>query len=294
MKIKTSPSQRLFDTFNVVFMILLSLVMIYPIWYVVCASFSNGDQLMAHSGVLLRPLGFSVSAYKEVIKNSSIVKGFMNTFIILTVGVTLNVLVTSIGAYCLSQKNVYWQKLAMKLVMFTMFFSGGLVPTYLFVSKTLNLGDTLAAVILPTAINVYNLIIMRTSFMSIPDSLIESAKLDGASHITILLRIVMPLSKAIIAVMILYYAVGHWNAWFNASIYLRTRSKYPLQLVLREILIQNDVNSMSYDANAANAYQIGESLKYSVIVVSTIPILIIYPFLQKYFTKGVMIGAVKG
>lgn len=294
MKIKVSKSQRAFDIFNVLFMIILSLIMIYPVWYVICASFSDGNRLLAHSGILTRSLGFSISAYKEVIKNEAIMNGYATTIKILVLGVSLNIILTSIGAYFLSQKNVYWQKLVMKLIVVTMFFSGGLIPTYLLVNKTLDLGDSILALILPNAINVYNLIIMRTSFMSIPDSLIESAKLDGASHVTILMKIVLPLSKAIIAVMVLYYAVGHWNAWFNASIYIRTRSKYPLQLVLREILIQNDVNSMSYDAGAANAYQIGETLKYAVIVVSTLPILVIYPFLQKYFTKGVMIGAVKG
>ena len=149
------------------------------------------------------------------------------------------------------------------------------------------------ALIIPTAINTYNLIIMRTSFSSIPESLIESARLDGANNLQILWKIVIPVSKAIVAVMVLYYAVSHWNSWFNASIYLKDRSKFPLQLVLREILIQNNTSAMS-DALAADQYAIGESIKYAVIVVATVPILLVYPYLQKYFTKGVMIGAVKG
>lgn len=268
--------------------------MVYPIWHVICASFSDGTKLMANSGAVLKPLGFSVSAYKEVLKNEMIVKGYANTLFVLVVGLSLNMLMTSVGAYCLSQKNVYWQKLAMKLIVVTMYFSGGLIPSYLLISKTLHMYDSLWALIIPSAINVYNLIIMRTSFQSIPTSLIESAKLDGASHLRILCRIVLPISKAILAVIALYYAVGIWNAWFGASIYISTRDKYPLQLVLREILIQNDVNSMSYDASQADAFQIAETLKYAVIVVSTVPILCVYPFLQKYFTKGVMIGAVKG
>lgn len=294
MKIKTSPSQRVFDVLNVVLMLIIAVIMIYPMWYVLCASFSNSNELLKLDGVLFKPLGFNAAAYKSVVENPLIRSGFVNTFIIVIAGVFLNIIMTSIAAYFLSRKNVYTQKFFMKAIVFTMYFSGGLIPTYILVAKTLHLNNSLLAIILPATISTYNMIIMRTSFLSIPDSLTEAATIDGAGHVTILFRIILPLSKAIIAVMILYYAVGHWNGWFMASIYLKDKTKYPVQLVLREILIQNDVNSMMDSSSALGAYQIGESIKYAVIVVSTIPILIVYPFLQKYFTKGVMVGAVKG
>ena len=175
-----------------------------------------------------------------------------------------------------------------------MFIGGGLVPTYLVVTKMLHLNNNLWALILPNAISVYNMIIMRTSFMGIPDSLEESAKLDGAGVWTILFRIILPLSKAVIAVMILYYGVGYWNSWFDASIYLKDRELYPLQLVLREILIANSTESMMDGVSNMDQEMVGETIKYSVIVLTTLPILAVYPFLQKYFVKGVMIGAVKG
>lgn len=294
MKNSESLVGRIFDTFNVVLMLLLSIVMIYPMWYVVCASLSDSSELLRLNGILLTPLGFNLEAYKSVIENSMIIKGFLNTVIIVSAGVVVNIIMTSITAYFLSQNNVYTQKFFMKMIVFTMYFSGGMIPSYLLITKTLGMHDSLLALILPSAISTYNMIIMRTSFINIPDSLIESAKLDGADHMTILFRIVLPLSKAILAVMVLFYAVQHWNSWFQASIYLKTRSKFPLQLILREILIQNDVNSMAVGSAMDSAYQIGESIKYAIIVVATVPILIVYPFLQRYFTTGVMIGAVKG
>lgn len=294
MKIKISVSQRIFDVFNVILMLLLSIIMLYPIWHVACASLSESDMLMAHVGVLLKPLGLSFNAYKGVFENPMIVKGYTNTLIVVLGGVFINIVLTSIGAYCLSRRNLYWGKLIMKLITITMFFSGGLIPSYLLVTRTLGMNNSLWALVLPSAINTYNLIIMRTSFSQIPESLIESARLDGASHVQVLVRVVLPLSMSIIAVMILYYSVAHWNSWFPASIYLKSRSKYPLQLILREILIQNDTLSMSKDAMAADQYSIGESIKYAIIIVATLPVLAVYPFLQRYFVKGVMIGAVKG
>lgn len=295
MKIKVSAAERAFNIFNCIFMFLLMIVMAYPIWYVIMASLSQNNLLMSYRGVLLLTRGFSTNAYTLMAKNPMIVKGYGNTIFIVVVGVTLNLIFTSIAAYFLSRKGVYWQKYVMMFIVFTMFFSGGLIPTYLINTKIFHLKNSYWALILPGLINTYNLIIMRTSFASIPESLEESARLDGAGHWTILFRIVIPLSKAVIAVMILYYAVSHWNSWFNANIYITDRTKYPLQLVLREILISNDTSSMAaQDANAADQQSIGETVKYAVIVVATIPILCVYPFLQKYFVKGVMVGAVKG
>lgn len=295
MKIKISIYQRIFDALNNLFMFFMIVIMLYPIWHVVMASLSDNSLLMGHTGVLLKPLGFSFNAYKLMFKNPMILRGYANTIYIVVVGVTLNIIFTALGAYFLSRKDLYFRRLFMMLITFTMFFSGGLIPTYLLVSKTLHLNNTYAAIILPTLVNTYNLIIMRTSFEAIPASLEESAKLDGASDFTVLFKIIFPLSMPVIAVMILYYAVGHWNAWFNANIYLKTREKFPLQLILREILISNDTTSMTGGGgDASDQMSIGETVKYAVVVTATLPILIVYPFLQKYFVKGVMIGAVKG
>lgn len=294
-RIKISRAQRIFDVCNVLFMCALSLVMVYPIWHVVMASLSDNNEIIGHVGLLYKPLGFNFNAYALMMKNPMIITGYINTIIIVVVGVTLNIVFTSLAAYFLSRKNVYWQKHIMMYFLFTMFFGGGLIPTYLLVSQTLHMNNSLWALILPGLVNTYNLIIMRTSFSSIPESLEESARIDGASHWTILLKIILPLSKAIIAVMVLYYAVGHWNSWFNASIYIRDRNKFPLQLVLREILIINDTNVMTQGSGgAADQMSIAETIKYAVIVTATLPVLCLYPFLQKYFVKGVMIGSVKG
>lgn len=295
MKSTITRGMRLFDVFNNIFMFLLMIVMIYPLWYVVIASISDSIQLMSFQGILLRPLGYSLNAYKLMAKNPMILRGYINTIYIVVVGVILNILFTSVTAYFLSRKNVYWQKYIMLFIIFTMFFSGGLIPSYLINTNLFRLKNTYWALILPGLINTYNLVIMRTAFSAIPDSLEESAKIDGASHWRILFTIIIPLSKPVMAVMVLYYAVAHWNAWFNANIYLVERSKYPLQLILREILIGNDTSSMTVQAvEAADHQSVGETIKYAVIVAATFPILCIYPFLQKYFVKGVMVGAIKG
>lgn len=290
---KKSTGEKIFDTANVIVLAVLCVVSLYPILYVAFASFSNGFDLIRHEGLLLYPLNPTFEPYKMVFKNPMILRGYGNTLFILTVGVSLSLLLTSIGAYFLSRKDVYFKKVIMMLIVFTMFFEGGLVPFYLTV-RDLNLIDSLWAVIIPFSINTYNLIIMRTSFMAIPDSLEESAKLDGAGHFTILFQIILPLSKAVIAVMILYYGVAIWNGWFWASTFIRERTKYPLQVILREILIINDMESMTQGADAADQMAIGESIKYATIMVATLPILCVYPFLQKYFVKGVMVGALKG
>jgi putative aldouronate transport system permease protein len=291
---KTSAGESVFHVFNVTLMLFMAVATMYPFWHVICASFSNGDELMAYMGVLPLPRGFSLEAYAGVFKNRMILSGYMNTLIIVVGGVGINMIMTSLGAYCLSRKGLYWSGLIMKMIVVTMFFSGGLIPSYLLITRTLGMRDSLLALMIPNAISTYNLIIMRTAFSQVPESLIESAMLDGASHMKVLIRIVLPLSMSIIAVIILYYAVAHWNSWFAASIYIKTRLKFPLQLVLREILIQNSTSSMSRDALAADQYAIGETIKYAIIVVATAPILVVYPFLQRYFVKGVLIGAVKG
>jgi len=207
------------------------------------------------------------------------------------IGTALNLTLTTFAAYALSRKAFLLKKAIMMGIVFTMFFSGGLIPSYLIV-KGLGLYNSRFALILPGAMSAWNMIIMRTSFMGLPDSLEESAKIDGAHDFTILFRIVLPLSKAVVAVMILFYAVGHWNAWFNAMIYLKDRGKYPLQLILREILVMNSTEVMLSGDNFGSSMDI--IIRYASIIVASVPILCVYPFLQKYFVKGVMIGAVKG
>ena len=293
--IKISKGERIFDVFNFLFMICMMIVMFYPMWHVVCASFSDARLLSAHTGLLLWPKSFSLTAYRLMAKNPMILKGYGNTLYILVFGLALNMVMTCLAAYVLSRKNVMLNKVLTVIIVFTMYFSGGLIPTYLNIIQ-LGLENTLWAVILPGAISTYNMIVMRTGFAAIPDSLEEAAKIDGASSVRILWQIIIPLSKATIAVVCLYYAVAHWNSWFNAMLYLTDRSKFPLQLILREILIDNDTASMvnAMDVGVGDASFVGETVKYAVIIVSVVPILCVYPFIQRYFTKGVMVGAVKG
>lgn len=283
---------RVFNIFNYLFMVLLMIVTLYPFIYIVFASISNASLLIAHSGPILMPLGFNLDAYKAVLKYDVIWSGYLNTLFIVVVGVAINIVLTSFGAYALSRKGFMWKKHIMLFIVFTMFFSGGLIPFY-FTVKELGMYNTLWSVIIPGAIGTFNLIILRSAFEAVPISLEESAKIDGAGHFLILSRIIFPLSLPTIAVVALYYAVGHWNAWFNASIFIADRSIYPLQLVLREILIGNDTNSIASTNDIGEQMQISETIKYAVIIVSTLPILVAYPYLQKYFVKGTMIGAVK-
>lgn len=292
MKIKKSFGEKVFTVFNYAFMTVLIFVTVYPIWYVLVASFSDSNALTGNMSLLFKPIDFTLDAYKMMLKNPMILIGYRNTLIILVIGVTLNMFLTALGAYFMSRKNVLFKRPITLLIIFTMYFSGGLIPIYLNV-RSLGLLDTYASLILPVAINTFNLIIMRTAFTSIPDSLEESAILDGAGHLTLLFRIILPLSKATVAVILLYYAVEHWNSWFNAMIFLNDRDKFPLQLVLQEILIQNDTSSMTQMVSIGDSSSVGETVKYAVIIVSSVPIFCVYPFIQRYFEKGVMIGAVK-
>lgn len=292
MKVKRSKGERIFEVFNYFFLSVVMLICLYPVWYVMVASFSDSNLLTQHMGLLLKPLGLSFDAYKKVFQNPMIMKGYMNTLFLLVVGVILDLIMTSLGAYFLSRKRVMFKKPIMMVIIFTMFFSGGMIPFYLNL-KELHLTGTRWGLIIPFMISTYNMIILRTSFESIPDSLIEAAQIDGAGHITILAQIVLPLSKAILAVMVLYYGVSIWNSWFWASAIIRNREMYPLQIILREILMQNDVSSMTAGTSAMDTEAIGMTIKYATIMVATIPILCVYPFLQKYFTKGTMVGAVK-
>lgn len=284
---------KIFNFFNIIFMVLIIFVMAYPLYYVLMASFSDPQELSRHVGILLAPLRpFTLDAYRKVFADPQIVTGFMNTAFVLVVGVSVNMVLTVLGAYFLSVKGPMLSTPITFMIVFTMYFSGGLVPAYLNL-RDLGMLNSLWSLILPVGINTSNLIIMRSGFTSIPDSLVESARLDGASYVQILIRVMIPLAKATLAVIVLYYAVAHWNSWFSASIYLRSESKYPLQLVMQQILKDSE-GTIADGVGADEAAQVAQLIKYALIVVTTAPILILYPFLQKYFVKGVMVGAIKG
>ena len=292
-QIKTGPAERAFDIFNVLFMFVLCIIMIYPFYYVIVASFSEPAKLMAHDGLLLAPQGFSTGAYQSVLKNPRVWTGYGNTIFYVVVGTVFNIVMTVLCAYGLSRKGLMFNRLVTVMVVFTMYFSGGMVPTFLVV-RGLGLYNSRLALIIPGAISTFNMIIMRTAMAGIPDSLEESARLEGASHLQVLFRIMIPVTMPTIAVLILYYGVGHWNSWFNASIYLKDPDKYPLQLYLRQILIQNQMSDMSQTSASEDQALLAETIKYATIIVATVPILVLYPFLQKYFVKGVMVGSLKG
>ena len=291
--IKRTPLQRTFTVVNTAVLAALALVTLYPLLYVVFASFSNPTLFARHTGPLFWMQGFSLEAYKVVLEKPEILTGYGNTLFYVVIGTAVNMAFTISLAYVTSRPGLYWNKVIMLLIIFTMYFNGGLIPTYLLV-QNLGLVDTRWAPILPTAISTFNLIILRTGFAGVPVSLEEAAKIDGASPFRIMVKIIFPLAMPTIAVIILYYAVQHWNSWFQEMIYLRDDDLYPLQLFLRQILIENQQDDMVMATKTADQQALGEIIKYSTIIVSTIPILLVYPFLQKYFTKGVMIGAVKG
>lgn len=283
---------KIFNIVNVIILTLLSLVCLYPIWYVLVASLSNSNLIMQHTGVLLTPLKFTFGSYIAVFKNKMILSGYLNTLKILTISLTLQIIMTSIGAYFFSRKNILWKKPLMIFVTITMFISGGMIPFYQNL-RDLHLLDTHWGLIFPFMISTYNMIILKTSFESIPESLCEAARIDGAGHFKILFSIVLPLSKPIIAVMLLYYGVGIWNGWFWASTILSDRSMYPLQVILREILLTNDTSTMTQGVSSGDLEAVGATIRYATIIVATLPILCVYPFLQRFFTKGIMVGAVK-
>ncbi|MEK4515973.1 carbohydrate ABC transporter permease [Paenibacillus sp. FSL H8-0122] len=267
----------------------------YPLIYVLSASFSSGNAVSS-GRVLLWPVDFSLEGYEAVFKNKDIVRAYGNTFLYTILGTLVNVTVVMTCAYALSRPGLKGRGSFMFLFTFTMFFSGGLIPFYILM-KDLHLINTMWAMVLPGALSVYNMIIARTFIQSsIPGELIEATSIDGCSDARFFFSFVLPLSKAVIAVITLFSAVGHWNAYFNALMYLNDRSLYPLQIILREILIMNQVDvSMIMDPELQVAKaQAAAVLKYSLIVVATVPILCVYPFIQKYFVKGVMIGSLKG
>ncbi|GHU74699.1 sugar ABC transporter permease [Clostridia bacterium] len=292
---RQSLGDKAFDVVNLLLVLLILVVILYPLWFVVIASIS--DPLLVMSGQLgLLPKGLNLQGYRMVFRDSNIITGYRNTIFYTLLGTTINLVLTVLAAYPLSRKDWVGRNFFMGILAVTMFFSGGIIPTYLTMSS-LNLVNTVWALVIPGAVSVSNAIVMRTYFTSsIPIELQEAAMVDGATNTGLLLRIVLPLSKPILAVMILFYGVGHWNAFFGALIYITKSSMYPLQIVLRTILIQNQVSQdmMSDIDSIASRAMIAEQIKYALIIVSTLPMLMIYPFLQRFFIKGVMVGAIKG
>ncbi|MDR0400739.1 MAG: carbohydrate ABC transporter permease [Treponema sp.] len=291
---RQSTGEKIFSIFNVTGLIVLSGIFLLPVWHVLMGSISDPLRLSAFSGLILKPLGTpTLGGYKLVMNNSSILRSYMNTLVIVAASTGFGTLMTILAAYALSLKNLMFKAPIVLMITFTMIFNGGLIPTYMVV-RNLGMLDSLISLIIPGAVSVYNIIIMRTAFSSIPDALSEAAIIDGAGHIRILTRIILPVSTATIAVIVLFYAIYHWNAWFNASLYLRDRNLFPLQLTLREIVILSSEQSIQASQEAVDVEIYRPLIKYSTIMVATLPMLIIYPFVQKYFVTGVMIGSVKG
>lgn len=283
-----------FQIVNTLIMLFLIFVTVYPMYYVVVASFSDPLLIRSHTGPLFRILGTpTLQGYQKTLSNKSLFTGFKNTLFYLFVGTFLQLFLTSLAAYVLSRKKFMIRKGMMKMFIFTMFFNGGLIPMFFAIRNT-GIYNTIWVSSIPYAVSAYNMIIMRTFFETIPESLEEAAIIDGANDFTVFSKVILPLSMPIIAVMVLYYGVGQWNSWFPAAMFTRDRKLYPLQMILREILIENQAQSADNLAAAMEDTFTKELVKYCTIVVSTVPILAVYPFLQKYFEKGVMIGAIKG
>lgn len=293
--IRRSNGEKVFNVFNICIMLLITIVTLYPFLYVLFASFSEGSKLLQHKGALLWFEGFSTAAYERVFNTESVLIGFKNTLFYLVVGVAGNMLFTIMGAYALSRKGVMLTRELTLLLTFTMYFSGGMIPTYM-VYHSLGLVGSRWALIINSLISTYNMIILISSFRELPDALEESARIDGAGDWTILFRIVVPLSLPSIMVIALYYAVSRWNSWFPASLYLTNVRDWPIQMFLRRMLIEEQMDEMMAGTGAGTmeADSISQTLKYAMIMVSTVPILAVYPFIQRYFVKGIMIGAVKG
>jgi putative aldouronate transport system permease protein len=291
---KRSTGERIFSLFNTLGLIVLSGIFLLPVWHVLMGSISDPLRLSAFSGLILTPLGIpTLGGYRLVMNNSSILRSYINTIIIVITATGFGTIMTILAAYVLSLKKLMFKAPVVLMITFTMIFNGGLIPTYMVV-RNLGMLDSLASLIIPGAVSVYNIIIMRTAFSSIPDALSEAAIIDGAGHIRILTRIILPVSTATVAVIVLFYGIHHWNAWFNASLYLRNRSLFPLQLTLREIVILSSEQSIQAAQEATDVEIYRPLIKYSTIMVATLPMLVIYPFVQRYFVTGVMIGSVKG
>ncbi|MCY9670129.1 carbohydrate ABC transporter permease [Paenibacillus alginolyticus] len=290
---KRKSDEKIFDAVVSTLAVLIVVVVLYPLIFIVSASFSD-PALVLNGEVVLLPKQITLEAYRNVFQNDQIWNGYGNTILYTAVGTVINLIMTTLAAYPLSRPDLPGRGIIMFFVTLTMFFSGGLIPSYLLV-KNLGMIDTMWALVIPGAIATYNLIVMRTYFQSsIPWEIQEAAHIDGCSNWKLLTHVILPLSKPILAVMILFYAVGHWNSFFNALIYIRSKDMYPLQLVLREVLMVSQADAVDSSVGLESKILLAESIKYVVIIISSLPVLLMYPFVQKHFVKGVMIGSLKG
>lgn len=295
MRIKLSSGDRAFYTVVDLIALVMFILVLYPLIYVVSSSFSSPNAVLS-GRVMLWPVELSIEGYRTVFSYRDVITGYANAALYTVLGTVINVVMTLICAYPLARRTLPFRNFFMFLFTFTMFFGGGLIPSYILL-RDLHMINTIWAIVIPGAISVYNMIITRTYLQnSIPGEMLEAAQVDGCSDARYFFQMVVPLSKAIIAVIALYYAVGHWNGWFNAFIYLNDRKLYPLQLILREILIANTIDpDRSIDPELLQRMQgMSDLLKYSLIVVASAPVMFLYPFAQKYFIRGVMIGSLKG
>ena len=294
-RIRVSPRDRVYNMENNAFLATVFLMVLYPLLYVVSCSFSS--TLAIYSGkVWIWPVGFQVIAYKEIFEYRPVLIGYKNTVFYTAVGTMINVIFTIAAAYPLSRKDLAGRSIIMFLFTFTLIFGGGLIPTYLLV-RNVGILNTRWALLIPQAMHVFNVIIARTFFQqNVPQEMLDAAKIDGASDIQFIVKVVLPLSGAIVAVITLFYAVFHWSSFFDAVIYLSSRKLYPLQVFLREILVMNEIDAdLFVDPKEMQAMQdLRELLKYALIIVSSLPIILMYPFVQKYFVRGVMLGSIKG
>ena len=294
--LKESKGDKLFVSINMIIVTLLTLVVLYPLIYILSCSISDPN-LVGSGKVWLLPKDITLEGYKRVFQDENIMIGYGNTIFYTVFGTLLNLCMTLTAGYALSKKTLPGRGFIMGYLLVTMYFSGGMIPSYLLVKK-LGLLDTRLVLIIIGAVSVYNLIISRTFFQGIPKELEEAALIDGCSTARTFVQIVIPLSKALIGVMTLYYGVGHWNSYFNALIYIADKAKKPLQIFLREILITEQMSAAMAqsvrDEQLFEMEKLKHLLKYSVNIVSSLPVLIIYPFLQKYFDKGILLGSIKG
>lgn len=293
---RRSTGYTIFSIFNYAFFVFVILACVLPVMHVVFASLSDPMWVMSQHGLIWRIKGLNLQGYKLVFQNRSLLISYLNTIFYVFTATAFGVLITVMAAYVLSRKDLLWKNVIMFLITFTMLFSGGIIPLYLVVTKVLGWYDSRLSIIFPGCVSAFNLIIVRTAIGGVPQSLEESARIDGAGRFTILFKIIIPLIKPTLATIILYYAVGHWNSWFNASIFLTSRDKFPLQLVLKEILISGDISSTTTISStdfSGDTVLYKQIIKYCTIVLSSVPIFVFYPFIQKYFESGVMVGAIK-
>lgn len=289
-----SKGDKAFDAVLVVISLLVILVIAYPLYFVIIASFSKPEMVL-NGEITFFPKGFNIESYKMLLSERKVWVGYRNTLLYTVLGTCINLVLTTLAAFPLSRKDMPARTLLTFVISFTMLFGGGMIPVYMVV-KGLHLTDSIWAMIIPNAIATYNLLVMKNYFQTnIPDELQEAAEIDGCSHAQVLLRVIMPLSKPILAVVVLFYAVGHWNAFFNAVLYLRNQELYPLQIVLRDILLQNSLEAVGGDLTGMyEKVMRGETMKYALIIIASAPVILLYPLIQKYFVQGIMVGAIKG